>query len=284
MYLEYDENKLTEVFRTFHTLTGLRMMLFDTEYNKVLDYPRSDCSFCAMIKSSEKGMEKCLESDLNSFKETEKTGNLSVYHCHAGLIEATMPLKENGKVTGYLMFGQVTDSKDKSELLQKIEKLCSEYDLDTASVSSEAKNIIYQSSDNIQAAAKLLEMCTSYIILQELVIPESDRLISQLNEYIDAHLADDLHISNICTALAVSRTKLYSLFSAGGNGGIATYIKSKRIAKAKMLLRTTSMPISEISETVGFLDYNYFCRVFRNETGRSPKTYRRIRQNKKGNP
>ena len=55
------------------------------------------------------------------------------------------------------------------------------------------------------------------------------------------------------------------------SGGIASFIKQKRLKKAKLLIKTTDMKISEISAAVGFSDYNYFLRVFKKEFGVSPK-------------
>ena len=56
--------------------------------------------------------------------------------------------------------------------------------------------------------------------------------------------------------------------------GIAEYLKKLRIDKAQQLIRTTELTISEISDRVGFSDYNYFRRVFKSETGISAKEYR----------
>ncbi len=277
MYLDYDEKKLMDVLKTFHILTGLRLMLFDADYNKILSYPEEDCSFCAMIKSSETGMERCMESDIGSFGAAAKSGDLCVYRCHAGLIEATMPLKESGAVTGYLMFGQVTDDPDKSHLIESIKELCEICSIDSKKAMRELERIEYQPQEKITAAAKLLEICTSYIILQELVIPESDRIILRLDEYIDSHISSDLRVSVLCKELGISRTRLYALFSSQGKNGIAAYVRGRRIKVAKRLLRTTSLAVSQIAENVGFADYNYFCRVFREMTGRSPNKYRRLR-------
>lgn len=52
-------------------------------------------------------------------------------------------------------------------------------------------------------------------------------------------------------------------------------IRKKRIEQAKMLLRDTDMPMTEIAEAVGLSDGFYLSRVFKNETGSSPTAYRR---------
>lgn len=49
----------------------------------------------------------------------------------------------------------------------------------------------------------------------------------------------------------------------------------ERIQAAKSLLSGTDLRISEISRQVGIGDYNYFSKIFKRETGRSPREYRR---------
>jgi transcriptional regulator GlxA family with amidase domain len=44
--------------------------------------------------------------------------------------------------------------------------------------------------------------------------------------------------------------------------------------RAQELLATTERPIGHIAELVGFRDANYFRRVFRQRTGKSPRGFR----------
>ena len=58
--------------------------------------------------------------------------------------------------------------------------------------------------------------------------------------------------------------------------GIAKYIRYNRIEKAKFLLRKSNKSIEEFSESVGFLDANYFRRVFKEVSGSSTTSSRRM--------
>ncbi|MCR4694686.1 MAG: response regulator [Pseudobutyrivibrio sp.] len=52
------------------------------------------------------------------------------------------------------------------------------------------------------------------------------------------------------------------------------YIQQKRLDLAKSMLEETSLPVSAISEQVGYDDYSYFTRVFRKTVGITPVEYR----------
>ena len=53
------------------------------------------------------------------------------------------------------------------------------------------------------------------------------------------------------------------------------YLISKRITRAKQLLRFTDMTVDEVGVAVGMGDANYFSRMFRKVEGSSPREYRK---------
>ena len=56
---------------------------------------------------------------------------------------------------------------------------------------------------------------------------------------------------------------------------VNNYLISKRITRAKQLLRFTDMTVDEIGVAVGMGDANYFSRMFRKVEGSSPSEYRK---------
>ena len=75
--------------------------------------------------------------------------------------------------------------------------------------------------------------------------------------------------------IAVSESYLTRTFRR--DLGIAPweYLTRYRIEQAKALLRVTNLTVTEIAHRVGYNDSAYFSRVFHQETGRSPVTFRR---------
>ena len=56
---------------------------------------------------------------------------------------------------------------------------------------------------------------------------------------------------------------------------ISSYLISKRITRAKHLLRFTQMTIDEVGCAVGMDGAGYFSRMFKKAEGISPKEYRK---------
>ena len=54
-----------------------------------------------------------------------------------------------------------------------------------------------------------------------------------------------------------------------------SYINEYRIERASALLSSTDASITEIADSVGIPDPNYFTRIFTRVKGKSPKEYRK---------
>ena len=179
------------------------------------------------------------------------------------------------KIIGYLMFGQITDNSDKSNLYDKAKLWVEKYNLNVNSLKQGIAKIPYRSDEQIHAATKIMEACTSYIIYKELITPENDKTFDAAKTYIENNLHEDISIEQLCRELHIGRTKLYEIFRNELKMGISKYILHRRMHRAKQLLKTTDLSISEIAHNVGFSDYNYFSRVYKKTYGKSPKHYRK---------
>ena len=260
----------------FYTLTKIRIVLFDSAFNEILSYPSGGHSFCSLMRTNAAFDALCKNSDWISFEKCCKTHALCVYKCHAGLIEATSPIIQNGAIIGYIMFGQITDIKDKNVAGNFVSKLLEDYPL-SVPMPGKLKKLKYKSQKQIFAAARILDACTSYIILKGMITPQSEHILELLSNYVDMHLSEAITVDDLCKAFNISRTQLYEETKQYTNG-IASFIRLKKLAKAKELILKTDMPISAVSDSVGFSDYNYFLRVFKKHYGISPKKMKAARK------
>lgn len=276
MHLEYSENEMKELMKDFFLLTGIRIVLFDQNYHELLSYPETHCRFCQMMKNNNATRKQCDESDRTSFQTCQKEKRLIIYHCHAGLIEAAAPLMDNKAVIGYMMFGQISDATDSGKLAEILSRYSGLYNKDAAAIPSLTEDIPLKTSDQIQAAAKIMEACTFYLILKNTIRVRRDNFIRNMDQYILEHISENLSVENITNFFGVSKSRLYEAYDLYYGCGIAEHIRSLRIDEAKRLLRDTDLPVTKISDMVGFSDYNYFCRSFKKYAGVPAKKYRDI--------
>ena len=272
MKLEFNRTQLLALMQDFYTMSGIRIVLFDDEYRELLSYPAHHCGFCTQMKAHAPTRSLCAASDAYSFRESALTGKPVIYRCHAGLIEVTTPLVINHMTIGYLMFGQIADLDAESALDSMLSGKLRQYGLEPGA--DITRDIPVKSSQQIHAAAKIMEACTLYAVLNQAVSLRAGHFSEQLRTYLLSHLHEQHSSHSIAKEMGISRSRLYMQCQESFGMGVSQYLCALRMEQAQKLLRSTAMSVTQISNAVGFSDYNYFCRVFRNKTGFTPKVYR----------
>lgn len=134
-------------------------------------------------------------------------------------------------------------------------------------------------SSTVVAIPKLKSVI--YDILTELSVASRQQMIyskkySSIAKGIDLlYSGKDLHltIEEIARACNVSPATFRRLFKAYSGVSPAQYRTFAQIAYAQKLLCTGTMTVAEIATAAGFSDSAYFCRVFKQKTGRTPSEY-----------
>ncbi|MDF9845331.1 MULTISPECIES: response regulator [unclassified Paenibacillus] len=98
--------------------------------------------------------------------------------------------------------------------------------------------------------------------------------LTEIVKYIDQNYMADLSLQEVAGKFYVSREYISRRFKQEYGINFSDYIVSVRIEKAKLLLQNPNLKLSQISEMVGFHDVKYFSKVFKKQTGATPKDYR----------
>ena len=274
MILSYNANKMEELLLSFYKLTKIRIVVFSDTFSKIAEAPGYDCSFCQLIRSDSTAEKKCHESDRYACEQSHKRNGLYSYTCHAGLTETVAPIRYESLVIGYLMLGQVLQHSDSDAHWHTITELCSNISVDMNKLAIAYKKMRPVDIEQMYAATKILEACAGYLWLERTISLLKDSLPEQIDNFIMQNLNADLSVTAICIKFGISRSKLYKIAQEYYGCGVEQMTRTMRVRKAKELLETTDEPVSEISYKVGYPDYNYFIKVFKKETGLTPRKYR----------
>lgn len=99
-------------------------------------------------------------------------------------------------------------------------------------------------------------------------------VVSRCCQYIERHIYEKFELQKMCDKLNVSASYLSKLFKAEKEKTVGEYVRSRKIQIAQMMLKTTDKPISEIALMLSFNSQSHFGRVFLQETGQTPATYK----------
>jgi len=92
--------------------------------------------------------------------------------------------------------------------------------------------------------------------------------------YIDRHYDAPITIRQLSDQVALSPYHFIRVFQRVYRQTPHQYLMQQRIAKAKELLRTTDLPVTEVCIAVGFESLGSFSTLFRKVAGISPSAYR----------
>jgi AraC-like DNA-binding protein len=97
--------------------------------------------------------------------------------------------------------------------------------------------------------------------------------------FVADHLTDpQLSTARIADALAFNADYLGRAFRSTFHETLTDHIHRLRIDRARMLFRSTDLPIERVAADVGFRDGRHFRRIFRRRVGLTPGQFQRLRR------
>ena len=101
----------------------------------------------------------------------------------------------------------------------------------------------------------------------------ADTYVKHAVEYIHYNYAS-IRVSDIADYIGITRSYLTHIFKDRLHVSPQEYLLTYKLEQACRLLRTTSIPVQEIAEKVGYDNPLTFSKIFKNAYGVSPKNYR----------
>lgn len=107
-----------------------------------------------------------------------------------------------------------------------------------------------------------------------------DNAVERVKEYISKNLGKELTRTILAKEVFLSEDYISKLFKSQTGMSLTNYIALQRIEKAKEYLEYSNLTVSKIALEVGFNNFSYFSKTFRDITGMTPNEYK---NNKKKN-
>ncbi len=108
------------------------------------------------------------------------------------------------------------------------------------------------------------------------VISPNPTVVAQTMDEIHSHYNERIPLEEIAKKNGITKQKLIQLFQEDAHLTPNKYQKMLQIERAKQLLISSNMNITEIAQRIGFSDPLYFSRIFKDYTSYSPTNYRKF--------
>lgn len=129
-----------------------------------------------------------------------------------------------------------------------------------------------------QLRRKMMELlydtaiCSDTIFQQILHLRKPIR--ADLREVVETHYASPIRLEDLAYLSGRSLSSFKRDFQQTFNVPPATWIREKRLNKAKEMLETSGMTVSEICYALGFENVSHFSRIFKQYHGTMPSSFR----------
>jgi len=216
----------------------------DVAYNGLIGIEKAtenipDLIISDVMMPEKNGYELC-----DTLKNDERTS-------HIPIILLTAKADASSRITGLRRGADVYLAKpfNSEELLVRLDKL----------VERQKRMVAYFSAKSPTPEVKEAE------------IQIEDEFIKKVRKIIEQHYQDeDFALPQLCHKISMSRSQLYRKLKALTGQSPSDFIRSYRLQKAKALLETSDMNVSEVAWEVGYKDVAHFSRSYQEVFGFSP--------------
>lgn len=136
--------------------------------------------------------------------------------------------------------------------------------------------------DNDIAASAQLTQLLAYCI-QAASGQEEDRpmpeAVQQIRDYLVANYKENIRLDTLSQQFSISKYHLQRMFKKYIGQSPLEFLTGVRMTRAKELLRTTDMPVSDIAYEIGLENASYFVSKFRAQEDITPHKYRKYWSN-----
>ncbi|MDO4340088.1 MAG: response regulator [Eubacteriales bacterium] len=141
---------------------------------------------------------------------------------------------------------------------------------------NEENNSIYgraalSSANMMQYLEYLLKKTMEYKDMVE----QPQSIVGIIKEYMDNHYQENISREDLSRLVYLNPDYLSRLFKKETGMSLSGYLIQKRIQLAKELLVSSKMPVSVVSAQVGYDNFAYFTKIFKERTGMAPNEYRK---------
>lgn len=105
---------------------------------------------------------------------------------------------------------------------------------------------------------------------EKITHPEVNKII----DYIEQNYDQDITLKSLARYVMMGENYVSALFKKKTGETLIHYLHRTRVEKAIEYLTTTDLPVNRICQNVGFMNDNYFIKIFKRMTGMTPSQYR----------
>lgn len=240
---------------------------FIEAFPEIAEYEVHRPTICSYVKSQD-GVRSC---HLNKkFLRAAKYDKPFYGCCYAGVEEYVFPLAAEGKTLAYVNVSGFCGGSERGKTIRK--KRCAADE--KYAQFCRTLNACAPSQDEVRAyVAPLLVLLSELFrkIKEEKV--EDNSLFGRCLSYVYENYTGEITCEQIAAHMHYSASYLRHLFKRKSGESITDFILRLKLQKAKTLLLSGDLSVTDVAMMSGFNDSNHFSAIFKKYVGISPRAF-----------
>lgn len=277
-----ESEEFEQFHRSFWELTKVPLGIVDPKFKQFKYFCPEEAmhAICRVIRSSQKGLAACIETDKENCNLAAKKKHGMRYYCHAGLIDFAIPVYVQGRHIATIMFGQMLPEPPTEKSFNKIWNKVSSLSIDKKAFKKAYYSCPYMSSEQLESLQKIISFFAEYFCEMGIRLKNAEKSqkhpeIVQAKEFVSKHFRENIGLFDVANHVVFSEAYFSRLFSKIEGINFSIYLQKIRLAEAKKLLIKTDWPITKVAFNSGFNNLSYFNELFRKYENCTPSDFRK---------
>jgi AraC-like DNA-binding protein len=183
------------------------------------------------------------------------------YRCHAGLVEAIIPIRLGGRTTGAMMVGQIREtSRPPADIVEAWTKSKGSSD----GILEAWNELESFGTERLENMLRLFDVLVKFIVSQNYVTLRQGLLIECILRAVDDRLDEPILLSELAQELGKSESAIAHAIKKKLGLSFTRLVNLKKVERFENLMtKEPSLTIQDAAALVGFQDPLYFSRLYK---------------------
>ncbi len=258
----------------FRECFRIRIIFDDAEGHLLksgMDQP--DSRYCRLVQQLYTP-QPCLDDNACGQNTALREG-MQCYQCHAGLMEAVVPLYGDGCLLGYAMIGQI---RSKRQMPRHVARDWKER-YGTDEMREAFLELEYVSPHRLNSILGLFSILANYIVDRHMVSLNADHVLVHATEYMRSRVHERVTLEEVARHVNRSPYSISHAFRKQLGVSFKSMLTEMKLNHAEELMRDNpNLTVTEIAERLGYDDPFYFSRLYRKYRGEPPSKFLEARR------
>lgn len=260
------DNRLYREFRAaFEEATGLHLDLAAPGEFRI---PEGSPHFCHLMDTSGTTCRIC--HDTHEAMQKAAAEESRTTECFAGMTSTTIPVKLRGETVAFLSAGHVFLGTKGTGNFEKLRRFAQRHGFDNEAVDRALRSTSMSDPERYRAAVNLVEIFARQFPASIPSGAVSYPAVERALRLVGADLEKNWTLSEMARAVNMNPSYFSDIFRRTTGSTFTDHLARLRVEKARTLLESTGLRVSEIAFSCGFRSISQFNRRFKEITGQTP--------------